>query len=206
MLKFNELPEYNSKEWLSIKDLEGEVWKDIINYEGIYRISIYGRLKSLKFNKERIVKPHIITKKYHEAMLWKDGVKKCFHLHRLVAQAFVHNDNEKEFVQVNHKDENKNNNTASNLEWCDNKYNSNYGTRNKRMSNTLRGLPKLYLSKPVCQYTIDGEFIKEWQSAKEAARCLGYSHSSGIDKSCNAGGKIYKGYIWKRKDKNESID
>lgn len=204
MLKYEELPKVNSKGWLSTKDLEGEVWKDVKGYEGIYKISIYGRLKSLKFNKERIVKSHITTKGYHEAMLWKDGTKKGIHQHRLVAQAFIKNDNEVLFNQVNHKDENKNNNTVPNLEWCNNRYNSNYGTRNERMSNALRGVPKLHLSKPVLQYTISGEFIKEWQSANEAARCLCFLDSSGINRSCKKEGKIYKGYIWKRK--NEGTD
>lgn len=198
MLKFEQLPKKGSKEWLSVKDFEGEVWRDVKGYEGIYKISIYGRLKSLKYNKERIVKPHITTKKYHEVFLWKDGVKKGVHLHRLVAYSFLLNKNENEFNQINHKDENKDNNTLINLEWCNNRYNANYGTRNKRMSASLKGLHKARLNKIVCQYSISGELVARWKSAGEAACKLGFPDASGINRSCNSKNKIYRGYIWKR--------
>ena len=69
----------------------------------------------------------------------------------------------------------------------------NYGTRNKKVSDVLKNYPKF--SKPVYQYTLDGKFIKEWQSSKEIERQLGYKHQA-ISRCCNSKHKSAYGYIW----------
>ena len=107
-----------------------EIWKDIKGYEGKYQISSHGRVRSLKNSKERILKPHKDTSGYKQVDLLKDGKRKTCSVHRLVANHFIPNPNN--LPQVNHKDENKLNNNIENLEWCTQKYNCNYGTRNKR--------------------------------------------------------------------------
>jgi hypothetical protein len=89
---------------------------------------------------------------------------------------------------VNHIDENKTNNTASNLEWCTIKENNNHGTHNARVAKTL--------SKPIGQYTQDGEFVKVWQSVREVERQFGVS-SSHISKVALGKQKTAYGYVWK---------
>ena len=96
---------------------------------------------------------------------------------------------------MNHKDEDKSNNVVSNLEWCTHEYNNTYGTRNKRIgkSNTNGKL-----SKPVLQYTLDGQFVKEWPSTMEAAR-NGFNRSHIIE-CCRKNRKTHKGFKWGYKD------
>ena len=109
-----------------------EEWRDIIEYEGLYQISNKGRVKSLGNNKNR--KEKILSLKpingYIRVFLYKNGKPKPYSVHRLVAIAFIPNPNN--YPEVNHIDEDKTNNIVENLEWCDKKYNMNYGTRNNR--------------------------------------------------------------------------
>ena len=99
-----------------------ELWKDIPGYEGKYQISDCGNVKSLsrehpcrKCNEERIMKPTIQRNGYLRVMLWKNGARTWYSVHRMVAEAFIPNPENKE--QVNHKDGNKRNNNTTNLEW-----------------------------------------------------------------------------------------
>ena len=112
-----------------------EIFKDIEEYEGLYQISNLGRVKSLKYGKERILKPAKDKKGYLYVCLYKQGKMKIYRVHRLVAQAFIPNPNN--LPQVNHKDEDKTNNASSNLEFCDAKYNNNYGNHNKKMGEKI---------------------------------------------------------------------
>ena len=84
---------------------------------------------------KRFLAPHI-TKGYYRVVLYVDGKPTNYSVHRLVAEAFIPNPDG--LPQINHKDENKLNNDVSNLEWCDNKYNSSYGARGSRISETKR--------------------------------------------------------------------
>lgn len=102
-----------------------EIWKNITDYEELYQISNLGNIKNTKRNK--IKKKTINKDGYYVAKLSKNNIKKVFLVHRLVAKEFVKNKNN--YNIVNHKDENKLNNRADNLEWCTVKYNNNYGTR-----------------------------------------------------------------------------
>ena len=115
-----------------------EIWKDIEGYEGLYQVSNYGRIKSFNYRntgKEKMLSLKPNKNGYIRIGLTKDGKRKMFQVHQLVAQTFLENPNN--YSQINHKDENKINNNAENLEWCTPKYNSNYGTRNERASKTL---------------------------------------------------------------------
>lgn len=117
-----------------------EIWKDIKGYEGLYQISNLGRVKSLarkyksRVCKETIKKFSIDVKGYCKVNLCKNGKITYPRIHRLVAEHFILNP--KKLPQVNHIDENKQNNRVDNLEWCDNKYNVNYGTHNLRQKIT----------------------------------------------------------------------
>lgn len=106
-------------------ELQQEQWRQIDGYDGLYEVSDFGRVRSLKFGKTRVLRSYKDKDGYLKVNLWKDGKRKPFSVHRLVASTFIHNDDESK-NQVNHKDENKQNNRASNLEWCTAQYNSTY--------------------------------------------------------------------------------
>ena len=92
-----------------------EIWKIIEGYTD-YQISNYGIVKSTKFNKERILKSGLTKDGYLHVLLSNKNIKKQIYVHRLIANAFIHNTDNKPCV--NHKDENKLNNCIDNLEWC----------------------------------------------------------------------------------------
>lgn len=127
-----------------------EVWKDVVSYEGLYKVSNIGRVKSLK-GTEKILKTHQVRDGYLTVMLYKDKIPKRMSVHRLVAIAFIPNKNNYPFV--NHKDENKKNNHVENLEWCTNEYNMSYGTLGERISEKRLGTKKKYLDKQHTKFT-----------------------------------------------------
>ena len=140
----------------------------------MYQISNKGNVKSLKrmvvrnnnrplLVEEKIMKLSLDQKGYLFVALSKNDVRKFYRVHRLVAQAFISNPNN--LPQVNHKDEDKTHNWISNLEWCDAKYNSNFGTRKERLS-------KKFGKRVYCE-----ELDKIFDSIAEAARELNISRS-----------------------------
>ena len=170
-----------------------EIWKPVVGYEGLYMVSNWGRVKSIKFGKEIILKQHINIKGgYYYVCLLKNGKHKNYYVHRLVAEAFI--PNSYNLPQVNHRDENKLNNNVDNLEWCTNEYNHNYGTINERISQSQ--------SKPVLQYDLNGNLIKEWKSVNECGR-NGFNQGD-ICKCCNGKRKTAKGFIWVYKNEEDN--
>lgn len=169
--------------------MKEEIWCYIKGYEGLYEVSDKGRVRSLKFGKERILKPGRNQQGYLVVCLCKNGERETYRIHRLVAQTFTPNPDN--LPEVNHKDENKENNSVQNLEWCDRKYNINFGTRNQRIS-------EKHL-KPILQYTKSGEFVAEWRSAMDVQRNIGYLQNN-ISSCCNGKCKSSNGFIWKFKD------
>ena len=112
-------------------------------------------------------------------------------VHRLIAECFIPNPNN--LPQINHKNEIKTDNRVENLEWCDCKYNINYGTHNERKSVSQTNHPKF--SKTVYQYTKDGQFVAKYPSTCEVERQLGYDKRN-ISACCNRKRKSAYGYIW----------
>lgn len=191
-----------------------EIWKDIKEYEGLYQVSNLGRVKSLgrwvykeyrgkRWQGEKILKQIKNKFGYLRVYLYKNGKAKCYAIHRLVAQVFI--PNPYNLPQVNHKDEDKTNNCVSNLEFCTNKFNANYGTRNERISEKLNGRhhteeTKKKLSKIVLQIDKNtNEVIAEFSSTIEAKRQLGYS-TGHISSCCRGKIKTYKNFIWRYKE------
>ena len=174
-----------------IKLIMPEIWRDVVGYEGLYEVSNWGRVKSLPRNGTvkyaRILKPYVDKDGYHRQMLSKNGKHTNYPIHRLVAEAFIPNPHN--YPCVNHKDENKLNNNVNNLEWCSAKYNSNYGTAIERRSKKR--------SKPILQFTLDGVFIKEWDSIAECGR-NGFQ-TSAVIMCCKGKRKTHKGFIFKYK-------
>ena len=164
-----------------------EIWKDIKDYEGHYQVSNLSRVKSIKFGKERILKPVTDRHGYLIVGLWKNNKQKIYKVHRLVAEAFL--PNPYNLPQVNHKDENPLNNNVNNLEWCDAKYNNNFGTRIERISKRR--------SKTVLQYDLEGNFIREWKSTAECGR-NGFNQAH-VAACCQGKLKKHKDSIWRYK-------
>ncbi|MCR5524688.1 MAG: HNH endonuclease [Lactobacillus sp.] len=161
-----------------------EIWKDIQGYEGLYQISDFGRVKSL-YKQSMILKPQINNRGYYFVMLYKNGKYHHALVHRLVATAFI--PNKDNLTQVNHKDEDKSNNSVSNLEWCTNLYNNLYRGKAKKT-----GIKE---GKPVVQYTLDGKLIKIWKSAREAEKA-GYQ-ARHISDCCRGVAKTHSKYLWR---------
>lgn len=188
----------------SLEDFKGEIWKDIEGFEGRYMVSNYGRVKSLlKFcgTNKRIISQHISGKwKYFTVVLLrKDGSRTgSILVHRLVAKAFVPNPNN--LPMVNHKDEDKTNNRADNLEWCDCSYNLTYGTAKERQTQAMQWYHDL-TKKPVLQYDIYGNFIKEYSSLHSAMDIYGRAISQCVKGRC----KSAYGFQWKYKEDDRKV-
>lgn len=171
-----------------------EEWRDIQGYEGLYQVSNSGKVRSLNFNKtgeSKERKPSHDSDGYLVMTLHKNGVKKMYKVHRLVALAFL-----KKPVgcdQINHIDEDKDNNDVSNLEWCTVEYNLRYGTRGKKVGEKL----KTALAIPVLQMK-DGIVINQFISMIEASRQTGICQGS-ISNCCKGKRKNAGGYQWKIK-------
>lgn len=189
-----------------------EEWRDIKGYEGLYQVSNFGRVKALdrvihtlRHNKyyDRVIPEHIMSntlnnKGYFKVALTNgSGTKKNISVHRLVAEAFIPNTYNKPCI--NHKDENKTNNKVENLEWCTVWENNTYGTKYKRIGEKSSMTPHSWLYRPVLQYTITGNFIKEYKSLREAAINIGAKSTAGIQSCCVGRLKSSMGYIWKYK-------
>lgn len=164
-----------------------EIYKDIQGYEGKYQISNLGNVYSLITNK--ILKPGLTLDGYYQVNLYKNGVKKHLYIHRLVAQSFL--DNPNNYPIINHKDENPMNNIYSNLEWCDKKYNNNYGKCKDKHAKTV--------SKPINQYDLQDNFIKQWNSMKKASETLKLSRGN-ICLCCQGIRNKTGGYRWRYLD------
>lgn len=176
-----------------------EEWRDIEGYEGLYQVSSLGRVRSLKRfnvntgeyeNRLRILKSTFNKRGYKMVTLINRTVRKSKTVHRLVAQAFIPNPNN--LPQVNHKDENKENNSVGNLEWCDNAYNHGYGTRIERCAAKLK--------KKVIQYSLDGGFMAEYDGVRDAVKANGFKANSSISECCTGKRKTAYGYIWRYKE------
>ena len=170
-----------------------EIWKDVVGYEGLYQVSDKGRVKSLWFGKEKILKPVKDGRGYLLVNFYKNGDMKMCKIHRLVALTFL--TNPQNLPEINHRDEDKTNNKVENLEWCDRKYNCNFGSRNQRIAEKHTNGKD---SKPVLQYTLDGKFVKEWKSTRDVQRNLGYFQTC-ISACCLGKQKSAYKFVWKYK-------
>lgn len=177
-----------------------EIWKDIPGYENLYQVSNLGRVKSLCIihNKKVDTSKTLIRKLSYNILgyqfigLRKNGSRKQFYVHRLVATLFIPNPDNK--PQVNHIDGNKSNNIVSNLEWVTISENQRHAVRIGLKKGRKGSVNPC--SKPILQYTISGEFIKKWESIASAAKSYNVSRES--IKHCLVGESHQScGYVWK---------
>ena len=118
-------------------ELAQERWKDIEGYDGMYQVSDLGRVRSHKSGEWRVMSGSKDSSGYLQVGLYKGKKAKLFSVHRLVAQAFIPNDDDSKTV-INHKNEIKTDDRATNLEWCDYQYNSTYNDIHLRRNNGIR--------------------------------------------------------------------
>ena len=175
-------------------------------YEG-YKVSNWGKILSLNYRntgKAELMTPVDNGDGYFFVNLWKNRKPKTCYVHRLIAETFLPNPENKPCI--NHKiegDEGKKinmvifntdgsvNKEKTTIEWVTPKENNNYGTHNEKMRKTLTNGK---LSKKVLQLSLSGELIREWPSTQECER-NGFS-SGNISQCCNGKRKTYKGFKW----------
>ena len=169
-----------------------EIWKDIKGYEGRYQISNFGRIKSIWKTTSKILKCAKKPSGYMVCTLSKNGIFKYYRVHRLVADAFIPNVENK--PQVNHINGIKTDNNVDNLEWCTAKENIHHSFK-VGLSKGRRDAQNTS-SKKIRQYSLDGIFVKEWESGMQIQRELGFNNSA-VSACCLRKTKQAYGYIWR---------
>lgn len=165
-----------------------EEWRDVVGYEWKYKVSSLGNIMSFSKVKKWGVLKHLYSHDwYPKVVLCKYNTIKHLFIHRIVAITFIDNPLNKPFI--NHIDWIKDNNAISNLEWCtasENEYHK-YRVLWYKISDERRRIAAntcvVRDSKRVCQYSLDGKFIKERFSQADAGRTLGI-HPWNISNCC----------------------
>jgi hypothetical protein len=182
--------------------MEQEIWKDIVWYEWLYRVSNLWNVKSLYRRKKlkNIDNLSLLNRFWYlNVNLYKNWNLKWFRVHRLVAESFISNIKYKK--EVNHIDWNKQNNKIENLEWCtrsENEYHS-YIVLNNKWPFFWKLWKMHHASKIINQYSVEWVFIKEWFWSREIYRNLWLWYSSSIGEVCNGKRKTAYWFIWKYK-------
>ena len=188
-----------------------EIWRTAIYdgeiYEGLYKVSNWGKILSLNYNhtgKPKLMTPRKRKDGYLQVDLWKNGESKTCRVHRLIAETFLPNPENKPCV--NHKIEGKKgkkinmvifntdgsvNKEKSTIEWATYEENNNYGTHNERNAKARINGKR---SKKVLQLSLSGELIREWPSTRECGR-NGFNQSA-VSLCCNGKKPQYKGFLW----------
>ena len=149
--------------------------KDIKGYEGLYAVTSCGKVWSYKY--KRFLNPRLQTKGYLQIGLTKNGERKNHLIHRLVAEAYIPNPNN--LPQVDHIDNDKTHNYVNNLQWI-----------------TLRDNCRKSNNKPILQFSLDGEFIREWECAADVGKEVQANLVNCLKGRC----KTAYNYIWKYKE------
>ena len=172
-----------------------EEWQAVKGYEGLYEVSNQGRVKSLPRNttKGKILVAEKNHRGYYRVGLTKNNKQKHFSIHRLVAEVFIPNPQNK--PQVNHIDGNKQNNSVENLEWVTHSENMKHATEmglNPMVENNA------VHSKPVEMLSLHGVCIQVFKSIADASRHTGIPQNS-ICQCClnHKGYKTAGGFVWK---------
>ena len=180
-----------------------EEWKMIPGYEGLYMVSNLGRIYSIV--KKRLRKLDIHPKGYYTITLIKNKKKLHKGVHFFVALAFIPipdtlKNISPEELEVHHINGDKVLNIPSNLMWVTRKQHADlHPERYVKISESVKNGKR---SKPVCQYTLDGVFVKEWVSINEVKRQLNYANHS-ITGCCKGEFQTAYGFKWKYKEPSD---
>jgi hypothetical protein len=156
-----------------------EIWKDVDGYEHLYQVSNTGKIR----NKSKQLSPTICSDGYARVILSKHGVRKIHYVHRMVATAFLPNDSV--LPVVNHKDQDRSNNSVDNLEWCEQRYNATYADAVQKRSRAVQMIdPNTNI------------VLKTFYGVREAARETGL-HFPNIIQACNGIYRTSGGYKWR---------
>lgn len=158
------------------------MWKAIAGTKGMIEVSDDGRVRSLLSGSPRIIKTCPDKKGYHRIRVTVERKKMSFKLHRQVALLFIPNPDN--LPQVNHIDGNKDNNAASNLEWCTNRQNAHHAIENGLWDSVLEGARRenesrkkaiigFYCGENTC-------YSRRFESVSEAERYIGSRHISDV--------------------------
>lgn len=191
-----------NEEFIESIRLQGEEWRDVVGYEGIYKISSFGRIMSMS----RIVKYSTYTKctfpclmsqhrkenGYFTIVLKGNGKRKWFSVHRLVAEAFIPNPNG--YPCVDHKNDNPLDNRASNLQWCTHEFNNSKEHHRLAESLSKRGKRLPSIQKPIVQLSKNGDFVRIYPSMTDADR-EGFQHSA-IHRVIHNKLNSHRGFKW----------
>lgn len=174
--------------------MENEIWKDIPGYNGMYQVSNMGRVKSLHYNREHILKPGKNGKGYYQVKLYKNGSIARPTVHKLVYTIFV--GPIPKGLEVNHHDEEKTNNSIANLELMTPEDNHNFGTRNERAGMSCR--------KRISMLDKNGNYIRSFTGAVEAAEYLNINPHRCTSNICEClKGKLKTAYGYRWEYENE---
>lgn len=162
------------------------IWRDVVGYEGLYKVSNKGEILSIKrkgnWRGDHLMIPQDNGYGYPQVCMSKNGKNKTEKVHQIVAKAFI--PNPEHLTEINHIDEDKWNCSVNNLEWCSRQYNVNYGTRTQRTS------------KKVAMYSMNMEFIREYNSIREACRENNMKSPGSVSNALKGKSHSAYGYKW----------
>ena len=174
---------------------DGVKWLPVVGYEGLYEVNEYGLIRNSdgKIMRQRLKKAKYTD--YKKVSLWKDGKYQHLYVSRIVAEAFIPNNNG--LPLVNHKDEDGTNNWVGNLEWCDRSYNAKYGSSPKKISKANTG--RISEKRKAVEQMLYGKHIAYFNSTGEAAEAVGCKRQN-ISKVCNGSRRHAGGFEWRWAD------